>query len=81
MRKITEILRLDAQGVSQRQIARSTAVGKTTVAEYLARAKEAGLAWPLPEGLDDEALEAKLFRPRRRSPGARSPTGARSTES
>jgi transposase len=61
MRKITEILRLDAQGVSQRQIARSTAVGKTTVADYLSRAKEAGLGWPLPEGLDDEALEARLF--------------------
>ncbi|MGH3849408.1 MAG: IS21 family transposase, partial [Pseudonocardiaceae bacterium] len=63
MRKITEILRLDAQGVSQREIARSTGVGKTTVAEYLARAKEAALAWPLPAGLNEEALEAKLYPP------------------
>jgi transposase len=29
--------------------------------KYLQRAKRAGLSWPLPEELDDAALEAKLF--------------------
>ncbi|PLU58853.1 hypothetical protein BMJ24_15455 [Sinorhizobium medicae] len=37
---------------------------KTSVSTYLLRAREAGLAvWPLPPGLDDDAvLEQRLFR-------------------
>ena len=31
------------------------------MAEYLRRAGAAGLSWPLPEELDEEALERKLF--------------------
>lgn len=61
MRKTTEVLRLHAEGLSQRQIAASTGVGKTTVREYLARAGRAGIAWPLPEAMDGEALDAALF--------------------
>ncbi|MGH9055604.1 MAG: IS21 family transposase [Acidimicrobiales bacterium] len=61
MRKINEILRLRAEGMSVRDIALSSGAGKTTVYEYLARAEAAGIGWPLPEGLDDEALEAMLF--------------------
>lgn len=61
MRKTTEVLRLHAEGLSQRQIAAGTGVGKTTVAEYLARAERAGICWPLPEGMDAEALDAALF--------------------
>lgn len=61
MRKTTEVLRLAAQGMSQRQIAASAGVAKTTVAEYLARAKEAGLSWPLPEGMDEATLDERLF--------------------
>lgn len=33
----------------------------TTVADHLGRARAAGLGWPLPEGMDDSALEARLF--------------------
>lgn len=61
MRKTTEVLRLAAEGLSQRQIAASTGVGKTTVSEYLARAKEVGISWPLPEEMDAEVLDAALF--------------------
>lgn len=61
MRKTTEVLRLHAEGFSQRQIAASTGAGKTTVAEYLARAERAGISWPLPEGMDATALDAALF--------------------
>jgi transposase len=61
MRKTTEVLRLHAEGLSQRQIAVSAGVGKTTVLEYLARAKEAGISWPLPDGMDGEVLDAALF--------------------
>ena len=61
MRKITEVLRLDAEGLSQREIAASVGVSKTAVREYLRRAADAGLAWPLSEATDDAALEAALF--------------------
>ena len=61
MRKIAEVLRLHAAGMSLRGIANSVGVGRTTVAEYLQRADEAGMTWPLPEGLDDAAVEDKLF--------------------
>lgn len=61
MRKIEEVLRLKAAGVSSRDIARSSGVGKTTVYEYLARAEAAGIAWPLGEGMDADRLEALLF--------------------
>ncbi|HEV1992463.1 MAG TPA: IS21 family transposase [Candidatus Dormibacteraeota bacterium] len=63
MRKIKEVLRLQiGEGLSRRQVSAATALPYTTVADYLARARRAGLGWPLPEGLDDAALEARLFR-------------------
>jgi transposase len=63
VRKIREVLRLKAAGLNIRQVAASTGAARTTVYEYLVRAEDAGLSWPLPEGLDDEALEARLFPP------------------
>ncbi|MGH2718963.1 MAG: helix-turn-helix domain-containing protein, partial [Actinomycetota bacterium] len=51
MRKLEEVLRLRAAGMSIRLIAESTGAGRTTVYEYLARADAAGVSWPLPEGL------------------------------
>ena len=61
MRKIREALRLKASGLSYRAIARACLIGKETVREYLGRAAEAGLTWPLPEGLGEEELERRLF--------------------
>lgn len=61
MRKIREALRLQAQGLSKRRIALSLGISATAAGSYLARARKAGLAWPLPDGLDDEALELQLF--------------------
>jgi len=62
MRKIKEVLRLQfGEGLSRRQVAAATGLPYTTLADYLARARRAGLGWPLPEGLDDAALEARLF--------------------
>lgn len=63
MRRIREVLRLQAAGLSRRQIAKSCGIARSTVAEYLKRVETAGLSWPLPEVLDDTALEAKLFPP------------------
>jgi transposase len=63
MRKIKDVLRLHAAGRPARQIGPSVGVGRSTVAEYLRRAEVAGLSWPLPEGLDEAALERLLFPP------------------
>jgi transposase len=67
MRKIEDVLRLHAQGFSTRRMSLrmslATGVGKTTVIEYLRRAGRAGVSWPLPEGLDEAALERLLFPP------------------
>jgi hypothetical protein len=60
MRKIHDILRLKwACGLSDRQIARSCGVARSTVAEGLRRAA-AGLTWPLPPDLDEATLERRL---------------------
>jgi transposase len=61
MRKISDVLRLKAAGMSNRDIAAATAVSKTTVNEYLNRALAAGIAWPLPEGMDEDTLGRALF--------------------
>ncbi len=62
MRKIKEILRLCwEKGLSERQAATSCGVGKTTIREYLDRAKKAGLSWPLHEDFDETSLENLLF--------------------
>ena len=62
MRKIKEVLRLRFEvGLTYEAIAQSCNIGHTTVGEYLKRAKEAGLTWPLPENLDDATLEKLLY--------------------
>jgi len=62
MRKIKEVLRLKWQhGHSNKQIALSCKIARSTVSEYLDRAQRAGLTWPLDATLDDGALEALLF--------------------
>lgn len=64
MRKIKELLRLKFEsGLSIRQISTSLRMGVGSVHEYLARVRVAGLSWPLPEGLTEEQLEARLFPP------------------
>ena len=62
MRKIREVLRLKhEQGLSHQAVAQACAVGVGTVNRYLQRAAQRGLGWPLPDDLDDAALEARLF--------------------
>lgn len=62
MRKLRDILRLkyDTQ-LPLRAIAQACGLGLGTVSTYLQRATAAGLTWPLPDDLDDAALEARLF--------------------
>ncbi len=62
MRKLREILRLKYERrMGHRAIARACGVGVGTVSEYVRRARQAGLSWPLPPDLDDRSLEAQLF--------------------
>ena len=63
MRKIKEVLRLRAQGLSDREIARSVKAARTTVRRIRRRAEGAGLSWPLPNDLTESALETLLFPP------------------
>ena len=61
MRQITEVLRLNAQGLSYRQIAQSVGISASTVQSYLERAQRAGVSWPLPDDVDEAVLETRLF--------------------
>jgi transposase len=62
MRKIKEILSLClGGGMSPRHASQSCGIGRTTIREYLERARKAGLSWPLPDELDETSLENLLF--------------------
>ena len=64
MRTIREVLRLKwEQSLTNRQIAASCQLARSTVREYLERAARAGLVWPVCPELDDTALERLLFAP------------------
>lgn len=62
MRRIREVLRQRWEcGLSERVVAVSCSLSRSTVAKYVSRATAAGLCWPLPEDMTDEALERRLF--------------------
>ncbi len=64
MRKIRETLRLHYDsGLGQRPIAGCLNISRTTVGDYLHRARIAGLGWPLTETLTDQQLYSLLFPP------------------
>ncbi len=62
VRKIREVLRLKAAGVSDRQIAAAIGSARSTVQECMRRAREAGIGWPLSDECDERALQAQLYR-------------------
>ena len=62
MRKIKEVLRLKYENeLSDSKIAQSLCIARSTVFEYINRAKGAGISWPIPEGMDEAKLERQLF--------------------
>jgi len=62
MRKIRDVARLKASGLSIRQIAGSCRIARSTVKDYLDRLSGAGLSWPLPPELSEEDLNTRLFK-------------------
>ena len=71
MRHAREIIRLKSSSVSAREISRRLCMARSTVRETMQRAEGAGLSWPLPEDMNDEALEAALYGARRSKRGHR----------
>jgi len=64
MRTIREVLRLKLDcGLSDRQIAKSTGLARSTIGEYLRRFHESGLLWPLSAALQERDLTSCLFPP------------------
>lgn len=62
MRKLREIARLRFEaGRTFVEIASSVGVARSSVQLAVQRLKAAGLSWPWPEGVDDAALDARLF--------------------
>lgn len=62
MRTIREVLRLRFElGRSHREIGKSCRKSPATIGYCLKRFQKSGLPWPLPDGLDDEELERRLY--------------------
>jgi transposase len=62
VRKIKEILRLKYEcGISEREISRSCQVSRSTVADYLRRARAAKLTWEEASKVTETELEERLF--------------------
>lgn len=72
MRKIREVLRLKFDGGrSDRQIAQSVGLARSSVGQYVGRFQAAGLVWPVSPALTDRDLEAALFPPPPAVPASR----------
>lgn len=64
MRKVKDVLELKwGKGQSNRDVGKAVKLSASTVGECVGRATRAGLTWPLPDDLDEEALEARLYPP------------------
>lgn len=63
MRRVFSILRLSAEGVTARQISLTLGIARSTISECQRRAAQAGIGWPPPTGLDETALERRLYPP------------------
>ena len=64
MRRIREALRLHLQGgLSYTEVGRVLKISKSVVGKYVSLARVAGVDCLVAEGLTDEDLEARLYRP------------------
>jgi transposase len=64
MRQIRELLRLHLQaGRSLAECGRALGIAKSTAGAVVLAARAAGVDWAAAQGLDDEQLEARIYRP------------------
>ena len=64
MRRIREALRVHLQaGLSYNEVDRALKISKSVVGKYVSLAEVAGVDCAVADGLSDEALEARLYRP------------------
>ena len=61
VRKIHDVLRLNEQGLLQREIAQSLGCARSTVGDTLCRAEAAGLTYDAAQELSDAELYARLY--------------------
>ena len=62
VRRIKEVLRLAyLEALSERQIALGANMKKTTVHDYLLRAKRASVTWADVQSMNDDGIERLLF--------------------
>ena len=73
VRKIREVLRLKAAGVSERQIATTVGVVRSTVQLCVRRAKAAGLSFASAEQFSEDELHRRLYRREARPSGRPEP--------
>ena len=63
MRMIREVLRLKFEcGLSDRKIAKSTGIARSSIGDYVRRFHDSGLVWPLSAALKDLDLDPVCFR-------------------
>ena len=63
MRQIRETLRLHQAGLSYSEVGRALKISKSVVGKYVTLARVAGVDCELAQTLDDEQLEARVYRP------------------
>ena len=63
MRQIRETLRLHQAGLSYSEVGRALKISKSVVGKYVTLARVAGVDCELAQTLDDEELEARVYRP------------------
>ena len=74
MRMIREVLRLKFDcGLSDRQIAKSVGIARSSIGDYVRRFNDSGLVWPLSAAVKDLDLEPCLFPPPAATPVDRRP--------
>jgi hypothetical protein len=61
MRHVRDVIRLKSAGMPTREIVRRLGTAPSTVRLTIRRFEAAGLSWPLPDGVTDTELEARLF--------------------
>ena len=62
MRKVIEVLRLNATGQNKMEIARALSLSRGAVIRTLNRFQASQIPWPLPSGMTSEALENALYK-------------------